>query len=126
MKIAVTHPTNWPYVRRGAERFANELASYLAREGHDVTLICGKPGASEVVQCDGYTTQYHRRYWTPTLAHAGVTESHTFFFNLLPALVRGRYDIVHCCAFIDAVAAVAASRFTPLKCVYMFATVPPP
>ena len=37
MKVAITTPTNWPEVRRGAERFANELhiLRFLEERGCD-------------------------------------------------------------------------------------------
>jgi hypothetical protein len=44
VKIAITNPTNWPYLRRGVERFINEGAPYLSRLGHEVTVVSGKPG----------------------------------------------------------------------------------
>ena len=44
MNIAITNPTNWPHVRRGAERFINELAAFLAARGHRATVISSKPG----------------------------------------------------------------------------------
>jgi len=39
MRIALLHPTYWPEVRRGAERLAHDLASWLAGAGHDVTIL---------------------------------------------------------------------------------------
>ncbi len=37
MRIAITHPTCWPYVRRGSERVLNDCAVWLAGRGHDVS-----------------------------------------------------------------------------------------
>ena len=39
MRIALLHPTYWPEVRRGAERLVHDLAGWLAKEGHDVTIL---------------------------------------------------------------------------------------
>ena len=104
MRIAITSPTNWPYVRRGAERFINELAGYLASRGHSVTIICGKPGKSELVNGNGYTTRYCRRWWHPVFAKLGLLEFHMFFFPCLLHLLWNRYDAVLCLTFMDAFA----------------------
>lgn len=39
MKIMLSHPTAWPDVTRGAERYVHELSSFLAAVGHDVTVL---------------------------------------------------------------------------------------
>lgn len=120
MRIAITNPTNWPWVRRGAERFINELAVFLARRGHDVTVISAKPGAGEIRQDDGYTTILHRRLWHPAMARAGVQEFHTFLVTLLAHFLRHRrYDVVHCCTFVDGFAASLARRRTGIPAVLM-------
>jgi phosphatidylinositol alpha-mannosyltransferase len=113
VRIAITNPTNWPWVRRGAERFINELALFLTRRGHEVTVISAKPGAVRVRRDDGYTTILHRRLWHPAMARAGVQEFHVFLVTLLAHLLRNqRYDVVHCCTFVDAFAASLAGRRT--------------
>lgn len=125
MKIAITNPSTWPRVRRGAERFLNELARFLGRRGHDVTVISGKPGRTEVRQDDGYTTICHRRLWHPALGRAGVLEFHAFLLTALGSLLRRRYDIVHCCTFTDAYAASLARRLTNVPYVFWVNALPP-
>lgn len=126
MRIAITNPTTWPYVRRGGERFINELARYLAARGHDVTILSGKPGRREVRTGSGYTTVYHRRLWHPLLARVGVLEFHAFFLRCLPALLARRDDVVLCCTFLDTFAAILARRFTGAPCVFWVNSPPPP
>lgn len=126
MRIAITTPTTWPYVRRGAERFVNELAEWLAGRGHDVTIVSGKPGPSEVRYTNGYRTIYHRRLWHPALAKIGWLEFHSFFLRCLPALLTGDYDLVHCVTFLDTFAATLARRFTGTPCVFWVNSLRPP
>ncbi len=125
MKIAITTPTNWPYVRRGGERFVNELADWLGGRGHQVTILCGKPGRGEVVERPTYRTRYLRRLWHPALARLGYLEFHAFFLRLFPELLRGGYDVVHCCTFLDAWAAILARRLTGTPCVFWVNSLPP-
>jgi len=125
MKVAITTPTTWPRVRRGLERFVNELAFFLANRGHEVTVIACKPGPKETRVERGYTTVCHRRIYHPAMARWGVHEFHTFFFNLLPALVRGRYDVVLCSTFIDAIAGQLARGLIGSPCVFLANGIPP-
>ena len=120
MRIAITNPTNWPWVRRGAERFINELATFLTARGHEVTVISAKPGPTEVRQDPGYTTFLYRRLWHPALATVGLHEFHVFLVTLLAHLMRNRqYDIVHACTFVDGLAASLARRRTGIPSVLM-------
>lgn len=125
MKIALTNPTTWPRVRRGAERFLNELAAYLGSKGHEVTVISGKPGRQEVVPGNGYTTVLHRRLWHPALARIGWLEFHSFLLTVLGSLLWTRYDAVLCCTFVDAYAARLARRFNKVPCVLWVNGLPP-
>ncbi|MDE3165875.1 MAG: glycosyltransferase family 4 protein [Acidobacteriota bacterium] len=125
MRIAIANPTTWPYVRRGAERFINELAAYLAARGHEVTVVSGKPGRTEVIPGNGYTTVCHRRWWHPALAKAGLLEFHMFFFPCLVHLLRERFDAVVCLTFMDAFAALVSRRFTGAPCIFVVNGIPP-
>lgn len=126
MKIAITTPTTWPYVRRGVERFVNELAAYLSDRNHEVTIISTKPGRAETVRTGNYTTIYQRQLWTPALGKVGVWEFHTFFLTLLPHLISNRYDVVHCCTFLDSLAASIARKHTKVPCISWINAVHPP
>ncbi len=125
MKIAITHPTDWPLVRRGTERFMNELAEFLSRRGHEVTVIAAKPGRGEVIEHDGYVTRHHRRLWHPALGKRGIIEAHAFLVSCLGALLRRRYDVVQCCSFTDAYAASIAKRWTGTPYVFWVNGIPP-
>lgn len=126
MRIAITTPTTWPYVRRGAERFVNELAAWLGGRGHDVTVISAKPGARAVARMNGYRTVYHRRLWHPSFARIGLLEFHAFFLRCLPALVAERYDVVHAVTFLDTFAATLARRITGTPVVFWVNSLRPP
>src|SRR6516162_8635251 len=52
MRIALTHPYCWPYIKRGNERNIEELARYLSAKGHEVITISSKPGTATVEQTD--------------------------------------------------------------------------
>jgi glycosyltransferase involved in cell wall biosynthesis len=125
MRIGIATPTNWPHVRRGGERFVNELATDLARRGHEVTVVCAGPGAGKVVQAAGFTTIYHRRLWHPALAHVGLHEFHAFLPYCLASLLRRRFDVVFACNFLDAWAATRTRRLTGAPCVFLVNSVPP-
>ena len=126
MQIAITNPTTWPHVRRGGERFINELARFLGERGHAVTIISGKPGRGEVREREGYRTVCHRRLWHPSLARIGVLEFHAFFLPCLVSLLRGRYDVVLCCTFLDTWAAILARKLTGTPCVFWVNSLAPP
>lgn len=125
MKVAITTPTNWPEVRRGAERFANELAADLTRRGHEVTIICGTPERGSACNSFGYRTVRHQRWWHPLMARFGLLEFHMFFFPCLIHLLRERFDVVVSLTFMDALAALVARRFTGSKVFLMLNGIPP-
>ena len=93
MRIALAHPYSWPEVRRGGERYLDDLATYLREAGHDVDVItgAGRP--------------MHRR-----LARRGLTPVDTFGISAWAPLRRTRYDVVHALVPSAAVAARLAGR----------------
>jgi glycosyltransferase involved in cell wall biosynthesis len=125
LKIAISNPTNWPYLRRGVERFINEGAPYLSKLGHEVTVVCGKPGKSETIVRDGYTTRFYRRLWNPWFLRVGFLEFHAFFFRALADFLTHKYDVILCCTFIDAFAAQIARVFTGTPYVFCAFAIPP-
>jgi glycosyltransferase involved in cell wall biosynthesis len=108
------------------ERFINELAVFLAGRGHDVTVVCGKPGRTEIVRRDGFTTIYCRRLWHPALSRLGLLEFHAFFVPAFFRLLRGRYDVALCCTFMDGFAAQLCRSALGMPYVFAYLTVPPP
>jgi phosphatidylinositol alpha-mannosyltransferase len=112
MKILITHPFSWPYVRRGAERFLNELSRYLVSRGHDVTILTSKPsGTEEIAQEDGCTIvrrpQMQSRFWR----WIRVSPEQTFLLTCLQFLRQHQFDAVHCLYFSDGCAARLAGLF---------------
>jgi glycosyltransferase involved in cell wall biosynthesis len=110
VRILLTSPFAHPYVRRGVERYVGELADWLARAGHEVTLLTTAPDRTRVeVRPSGAAVRYlrsgrnvgYRRWRTDEV------------WRPLPALTRGvgstpRPDIVEAHHFPDAVALRAA------------------
>ena len=94
LRIALVHPYAWPDVRRGGERYLDDLAWYLSEVGHDVDVITGTEGASSV--SEGRVSSRRRHHVLPgALRRRGVSPVDTFGLIALPSLVRRRYDVVH-------------------------------
>jgi phosphatidyl-myo-inositol alpha-mannosyltransferase len=125
LRVALVHPTSWPYVRRGTERFINEFAAFLGKRGHAVKVICSKPGAREIVRNEHFETDYHRSLSSPRLARLGLLDYHIFPLTTLLATLRERFDLIHCFNFTDALAASAVSRFHGGAVLLHLASIPP-
>ncbi len=112
MKILLTNPFSWPYVRRGSERFLHELSSYLVSRGHDVTVLTSTPSAREEIS-RGERLVIIRK---PQVAGAAklmrIAPEKTFPIRCLPFMLGNRFDIVHCLYFWDACAAGLAQMFS--------------
>lgn len=103
MRIAITHAFSWPEVRRGAERFIQELGAALMSRGHDAVVLSAAwdPVDSTL---DGLTTVRLRRFLTDPLAHEA-----DFGIRVTPRLLAGRFDAVHSLGRHDAVASIRAA-----------------
>lgn len=111
LKIAVTSPIGWPYVRRG-NRFTYELAVYLASQGHQVHYITSKPGrVSRGKRQENLQLKYHRLFGHPLLSSLNIHFYETFVPVCLYSLSQETYDIVHCFLHVDAFAASLVKRF---------------
>jgi phosphatidylinositol alpha-mannosyltransferase len=109
VRIAFTHAFCWPEVRRGAERFIQQLGAALVERGHDVTILSsGWESGSTVL--DGVTTRRLRRRRADPYGHEA-----DFGRRVLPSLVFGRYDVVHSMGRRDAVASIRAARVHPRR-----------
>ncbi|HVY08674.1 MAG TPA: glycosyltransferase family 4 protein [Mycobacteriales bacterium] len=104
MRIAIVHPFTWVDVRRGGERYAHDLAAWLAHQGHDVDYVTGGPEHSITTEAGARLVRLHHRHGD-RLTGLGVSKLETFGVTALPWLARHRYDVVH--AFVPS-AAVAA------------------
>jgi phosphatidylinositol alpha-mannosyltransferase len=112
VRIGITHPYSWPDVRRGAERIIVESSRALAARGHDVTVLTSG-GAASRRRADGVRTIRYRR-----LFPNGYRHEHWFGWRVLPALVAGRFDVVHSYMPWDALSSIRASRVTGHRTVY--------
>jgi phosphatidylinositol alpha-mannosyltransferase len=111
LKIAITSTIGWPYIRRG-NRYAYELAVYLAAQGHEVHYISAKPGKLSRRKCQGnMLTKYHRLYGHPLLWRLNIHFFETFTPVCFYALIRERYDIVQSFVYPDAFAASLMKMF---------------
>lgn len=109
MRIAFTHAYCWPEVRRGAERFIQELGAALAARGHDVTILSSAWDAT-TTELDGARTVRLRRRHQDPYAHEA-----DFGRRVLPRLLAGRYDAVHSMGRRDALASIRAARAHPRR-----------
>ena len=94
MRIALTHPTCWPEVRRGSERVVHDLGVSLASRGHDVTLLTSHRGTRSITVEDGVTVVRRRRPARPRAArrYEDLIESAP---GLAWELQGDRFDVVH-------------------------------
>lgn len=104
MRIAFTHAFCWPEVRRGAERFTQELGAALVRRGHEVTLLSAGWEPTTTVDDGVRTVRLQRRH------EDGWAHEADFGRRVLPHLLRGRFDAVHSMGRRDALASIRAAR----------------
>jgi glycosyltransferase involved in cell wall biosynthesis len=109
MRIALLHPTYWPEVERGSERWVHDLGVTLVRRGHEVTVLSTHPGASSVEREDGLRVVRSRRLPQPPtlgLHEDWLGNVPTYAWHLL----RGDFDVAHAFHLAPAWAAVQARR----------------
>jgi len=104
MKIAVTSVIGWPYVRRG-NRFAYELADYLASQGHRVHYIATKPGVYRKRIKGKMVLEYHRLTSHPFLSKLGIDKTEIFIPSCFKALLRQDFDVIQTTLNAEAFAA---------------------
>lgn len=93
MRIALASPYSWPQVRRGGERYLDDLAHWLTDAGHAVDVVTGA----------GHRVHH-------LAARRGLTPVDTFGLAAWRPLLRGRYDVVHALVPSAALAARLAGR----------------
>jgi phosphatidylinositol alpha-mannosyltransferase len=109
MRIAVLHPFSWPEVRRGGERYAHDLAWWLASQGHDVDYVTqGEVDQTEYVE----GTRMVRLAPQPLrfADRKGYTGLDGFARAVQPWLSTHAYDVVHSLAPAAAIAAAATDH----------------
>ncbi len=118
MRIILTHPYCWPWVRRGSERFIAEYAAFLTQQGHEVITISSKPGRAAVEHTPDGKRILHRQLSFPLMSKFRVTTIHTFTLGLWKTLRRLGADVVHCLAYYDACVANGYRKRHGHKSVY--------
>lgn len=126
MHIALVHPYCWPDVRRGGERYLDDLSVHLAGAGHTVDVLTGTMGAPSVHETSIGSGQLRvrriRHRPVRRLEQRGITVVESFGLLVLPHLLRRRYDVVHALT----PTAAMASRFARQQTVYTLLGHPQP
>jgi len=111
LRVAVTHPTCWPEVRRGSERFLHEFSHFLAGRGHQVTVIStALTGGGTEYEVSVERVLLPQRHPLP-FSTRWCTYSHLFAWQVASVLASGGYDAVHCLHLHDAWGATLARRW---------------
>lgn len=114
MRLAITHATCWPEVRRGSERMLADMGRVMAARGHDVTVVSTTPGlpdGGEEWRGDVFYRFLPRREPPALLVRTRqVTMQHLFAWQLRRHLLRGDHDSVFCMGWQDAAAALLSRR----------------
>jgi glycosyltransferase involved in cell wall biosynthesis len=120
VRIALLHPTYWPEVRRGSERFAHDLGKGLAARGHAVRLLTSHRGRTSRATEDGIVVVRHPRLPDGRLRRR-LFEDHLGHLPFTFAALRARDDdVAHALFHADALAALRAG----VPYVYSFMGVP--
>jgi phosphatidylinositol alpha-mannosyltransferase len=113
VRIAIVHHFTWADARRGGERYAHDLAWWLAGQGHEVDFIAGGPAHSISESEGARLVRLHHRHGE-RLTKWGQGKAETFGVTVIPWLARHRYDVVHALSPATAV----ASRMTGQRTVF--------
>ena len=110
MRFAITHPTAWPWVRRGSERLLNDLSVFLVQRGHDVTVVTSSPEGPSFDSCNGV-----RRILLPQRLRVfnnlrQINGFHAFAFDCGRVVRDGGFDAVHCLGYHEAWRILEQSR----------------
>lgn len=125
LRIAVTHPTCWPEVRRGSERLLHDLSHWLADQGHDVTVISTIEGAQRREREGNVTRLLLSRHHPLPVRTRWWTFFHAFSGQLRDHLLAERYQAVHCLNYHDAWGARRAlARGARFRLVYQMTGIP--
>ncbi|HLX89975.1 MAG TPA: glycosyltransferase family 4 protein [Acidimicrobiales bacterium] len=113
MRIALVHPYAWPEVRRGAERYVDDLARFLASAGHEITVVAGTHGrGNATLGRDGVATAQCPHVRLRGGHRLGIGEVETFGWPAFAWLRRSPVDLVHAMTPTGALAGRAARRPT--------------
>lgn len=115
LRVALVHPFSWPDVRRGGERLLHDLAWYLAQAGHRVEVLTGSWGGQGLEWApEGFVIRRYQLHDPAWARRRGGGPMESFGATALAALLRRRYDVVHCLTPTG----VLAARLSGHRCVY--------
>lgn len=124
VRVAILHPTFWPEVRRGSERFIRDLADGLLARGHAPTLITSRPGPPRRTVEGGLTVI---RNWRPPdgRLRRRMFEDHLTHvpFSYM-SLRAGSFDVAHALYPTDALAAARWHEHTGRPAVLSYMGIP--
>jgi glycosyltransferase involved in cell wall biosynthesis len=115
MRLLITHPYYWPYVRRGVERYIHELAHYLSRRNYELKIVTSKPGRSKIIRQEEIKVYYYRQIHSPLLKHYGITPTLSFMPSSFYSLLREKSDLVHSFFYSDGFAAHLCKKFKSIR-----------
>ncbi len=125
MRVVLTHPSCWPYVRRGSERAMEDWGLYLLRKGHDVITLAGRPRGETSLEDPPHKALRPIR-WKPWLAKIRIQTTHCFFFTVYSNLLELNPEVVHSCYFYDSLAASLLKRKGRFRTILQMNGVPVP
>lgn len=112
MRIAVTHPTCWPEVRRGSERHLDDIGRVLSARGHEVVAVSTAPerAGEERRGAVRHVLLPRRRPPSLLVRTRQFGFMHGFAWDLRRFLLNETFDAVFCLNWLDAAGALAARR----------------
>lgn len=125
MRVILTHPYCWPYVRRGSERVMEDWSLYLLSKGYEVVTLAGRP-ADLAPDADPPHKVLRPIHWRPWMGRLRVQTTHCFFFTVLKSLEALRPDVVHSCFLYDSLAATLLKRKRRFRTILQMNGVPVP
>lgn len=107
LRIAISNPYTWPYVRRGSERLLHDLSHYLSALGHEVSVLTMAP---EERQWESDGIRYRCLKGRFGSRFRQFNDCHFFAIAAVDAFRDTHADVVHCLNYFDAYAALTARR----------------
>jgi glycosyltransferase involved in cell wall biosynthesis len=124
VRLLYTHPTFWPYVRRGSERLVHDLSLEMSRRGHEVTLVTSAgPDRPRRVRGEGFEVAYRGRL-RGARRIAGLDAMESFALTAAEAGLREPGDVNHAFYLTDAYGLTLAARARPRPVVFSWHGVP--
>jgi glycosyltransferase involved in cell wall biosynthesis len=110
MRVVMTIPHYWPYVRRGSERVVHDLSTCLQQRGHAVTVVTRTPQGRRHAVDDAGVRVVYRRTRRPSRLLRGFEELELFAFDAGLETLRTRADVYHAFYLTDAYGMASALR----------------